>query len=316
MLSYNYRSLIGSQHGLDMSHPPAFHSIGACRKVTPDGTACEREVRDLAEACPVSADQSVRFVERPDGIRLATRRCEGSGAAGGTTIIFLPGYMSDMAGGKATAVYDWAEREGHDCLLLDYAGCGRSGGDFADQTLDSWRDDVVFLIDTLVDGPVVLVGSSMGGWLMLLVALRLVERIGSDRVAGLVGVAAAPDFTDWGFSEADKETIRAVGRLEQATPYSAEPYVTTRDLWKSGETNRVLGTEIALDCPARFLHGQRDADVPWRLSLDLADRLRSGDVQVVLVKDGDHRLSRTGDIALLLAMLARLVDPIEGPVSP
>lgn len=248
-------------------------------------------------------------LDRPDGVRLAYRQLGGAGP----TLVFLPGYMSDMAGGKASAVYDWAQREGHACLLLDYAGCGKSAGAFDAQTLESWRDDVVFLAERLVAGPVVLIGSSMGGWLMLLVALRLVERDGPDRVAGLMGIAAAPDFTDWGFSEADKETIRTAGRLEEKTPYSDEPYVTTRGLWESGEANRVLGGAIALDCPVRLLHGQRDADVPWNLSLDLADRLRSADVQVVLVKDGDHRLSRDGDIALLLATLARLVATIEGP---
>lgn len=246
----------------------------------------------------------IGYLDRPDGVRLAYRQLAGTGP----TLVFLPGYMSDMAGGKAGAVHDWAQREGRGCLLLDYAGCGSSGGEFADQTLDDWRDDVVFLVEQRVDGPVILVGSSMGGWLMLLVALRL-----GTRVAGLVGVAAAPDFTDWGFSDADKATIRASGRLEEATPYSDDPYVTTRGFFDSGQANLVLDGAIALDCPVRLLHGQRDADVPWRLSLDLADRLRSADVQVVLVKDGDHRLSRDRDIALLLATLARLVATIEGP---
>ncbi|WP_236643622.1 alpha/beta fold hydrolase [Flavisphingopyxis soli] len=244
------------------------------------------------------------FLDRPGGARLAFRHLDGTAP----TLVFLPGYMSDMDGGKAGAVFAWAQREGRACLLLDYAGCGSSGGQFADQTLDDWRDDVAFLIEQLVDGPVILVGSSMGGWLMLLVAFRL-----GARVVGLVGIAAAPDFTDWGFSDADKATIRTAGRLEESTPYSDDPYVTTRGFFDSGEANRVLGDTIAIDCPVRLLHGQRDADVPWDVSLQLADRLRSDDVQVVLVKDGDHRLSRERDVALLLATLARLVAPIEGP---
>jgi len=254
----------------------------------------------------VTDPSTVRFLDRPGGTRLAYRHLETGGAR--PTLVFLPGYMSDMDGGKAGAVFDWARQASQACLLLDYAGCGQSEGDFADQTLASWHDDVVFLIESLIEGPLILIGSSMGGWLMLLVALRL-----GTRVAGLVGIAAAPDFTEWGFSDADKATIRDHGRLEEATPYSDGPYVTTRGLWESGQANRVLGGTIALDCPVRLLHGQGDADVPWQLSLDLADRLRSADVQVVLVKDGDHRLSRERDVALLLATLARLVATIEGP---
>lgn len=242
------------------------------------------------------------YLERPGRPRLAYRHVAGSGP----TIVFLPGYMSDMAGGKATALFDWATAEGHACLLLDYAGCGMSDGLFADQTLLDWRGDVLDLIDAKVEGPVLIVGSSMGGWLMLLTALALVRRDGPKRVAGLVGIAAAPDFTDWGFNEAEKAVILAEGALLEETPYSDQPYMTTRGFWQSGEANRLLGAEIPLACPVRLLHGQEDGDVPPEISLRLAAALTSADVQVTLVKGGDHRLSRDGDIALLIDTIARL----------
>jgi len=242
------------------------------------------------------------YLDRAGRPRLAYRHTAGAGP----TILFLPGYMSDMAGGKATAVFDWAASEGHACLLLDYAGCGLSDGLFADQTLLDWRGDVLDLIDAKVEGPVLIVGSSMGGWLMLLTALALVQRDGAARVAGLVGIAAAPDFTDWGFSDAEKAIILAEGALVEDTPYSDQPYMTTRGFFQSGEANRLLDAEIPLNCPVRLLHGQEDGDVPPDVSLRLSAALASEDVQATLVKGGDHRLSRDTDIALLIDTVARL----------
>ena len=233
------------------------------------------------------------------GLRLAYRHRPGRGP----TLVFLPGYMSDMEGGKATALYEWAAAKGLAMLRFDYGGCGVSEGEFDAQSLADWRDDALAMIDSLVEGPIVLVGSSMGGWLMLLVALARPER-----VKALVGIAAAPDFTAWGFSDAEKAEIAARGRIEQASPYSDAPYVTTRTFWESGEALKLLGGEIAIDCPVRLLHGTADNDVPWRLSLELMERLRSADVQAVLVKDGDHRLSRQEDIGLLIATVDRLLE--------
>jgi pimeloyl-ACP methyl ester carboxylesterase len=233
------------------------------------------------------------------GRRLAVRRREGRGP----TLIFLPGYMSDMEGGKATALDAWAAAEGRAMIRFDYGGCGVSEGEFELQSLDDWLSDVVAVIDEAGEGPVLLVGSSMGGWLMLLAAL---ERPG--RVAGLVGIAAAPDFTSWGFSDEEKAIIREGGRLEQPSPYGEQPYVTTRTFWESGERRLLLGGEIAIDCPVRLLHGQADADVPWRNSLPLMERLRSSDVQALLIKDGDHRLSRDKDVALLIRTVASLME--------
>lgn len=242
------------------------------------------------------------YLARPDGLRLAYRHSAGAGP----TLVFLPGYMSDMEGGKAVALHGWAQRQGRAMLRLDYAGNGASEGRFADGTLASWRDDVLLLIDRLVDGPVVLVGSSMGGWLALLVALARPER-----VAGLIGIAAAPDFTQWGFTDADKALLRTEGRIEEPTPYGDQPYVTTRAFWESGQALRLLEGEIAIDCPVRLLQGQADPDVPWDIALRTAAQLRSSDVQTLLIKDGDHRLSRDGDIALLIRTVADLAQKVD-----
>ncbi|MET0270990.1 MAG: alpha/beta hydrolase [Sphingomonas sp.] len=232
------------------------------------------------------------MIARADGLRLAVAHRAGAGP----TIVFLPGYMSDMTGSKALALDAWAARHGRAMLRLDYAGCGASEGRFEDGTLIRWRDDVLHAIDTLTDGPLLLVGSSMGGWLMLLVALAR-----PNRMAGLIGIAAAPDFTDWGFDDQRKAQLARDGRIEEPSDYGDAPYVTTRDFWESGQANLLLDAPIPLACPVRLLHGQADGDVPWTVSLRLAEALRSADVQVVLVKDGDHRLSRDADIALLIA---------------
>ncbi|MET3713606.1 pimeloyl-ACP methyl ester carboxylesterase [Sphingomonas trueperi] len=226
------------------------------------------------------------------------------------TIVFLPGYRSDMQGSKVLAMEAWAQARGQAFLRFDYAGCGESPGDFEDQTLASWRDDALRMIDTLVDGPVVLVGSSMGGWLMLLVAQARLER-----VVGMVGIAAAPDFTRWGFTDAEKATLAREGRLEQPSDYGPEPMVTTLPFWTSGEANLVLEAPIAFDGPVRLLQGQRDAEVPWELALRLADTLRSDDVQVTLVKGGDHRLSRDADIRLLLRATEDVLIACSSPSS-
>lgn len=244
----------------------------------------------------------IRFHEMPDGRRIAYRFADGTGP----TVVFLPGYMSDMAGGKATAVFDWACAQGRRCLLLDYSGCGESEGYFGDGTLSRWRDEVTALIEALCPGPVLLVGSSMGGWLMLLVALALPER-----VRGLVGIAAAPDFTDWGIAQMDKALLADGGTVWEDNPYGPEPTPTHPGFWADGQASLLLGREIAIDVPVRLLHGQRDPDVPWDISLQLAEALRSANVQVHLIKDGDHRLSRESDIALLLRTLGDLVDEAD-----
>jgi pimeloyl-ACP methyl ester carboxylesterase len=237
------------------------------------------------------------FLARPDGLCLAYHHRPGTGP----TIVFLPGYMSDMEGAKAVALDAWAEREGRAFLRFDYSGCGASEGRFEDGTLAIWRNDVLHLIGQLTKGPLVLVGSSMGGWLMLLVALVI-----PDRVTGIVGIAPAPDFTEWGFTDTDKAILRTEGRIAEPSAYSDDPYLTTLGFWESGQVNRLLDAPIALDCPVRLLHGQADEDVPWQISIRLAEALAGAAVRVTLIKDGDHRLSRDADIALLIAQVSEI----------
>jgi pimeloyl-ACP methyl ester carboxylesterase len=230
----------------------------------------------------------MRRMVRP---RLAYHLTEGTGPA----IVFLPGYASDMQGSKALALEAWARDQRRAFLRFDYSGCGQSEGVFAEQTLAHWLDDTLAMIDEAVSGPVVLVGSSMGGWLMLLAA-----RARPDRVRGMVGIAPAPDFTDWGFTADEKMILLREGWLERANPYGPEPTLYTRAFWSSGEAHRVLNGAIAFDGPVRILQGQRDPDVPWHHATHLAGQIAAADVQTWLIKDGDHRLSRPQDIALLV----------------
>ena len=236
---------------------------------------------------------------RADGVRIAFERVEGIGP----TLVFLPGYLSDMAGTKALTLEAWAQAQGRAMLRLDYSGCGASGGRLEDGTLDVWREDALRVIE-MIQGPVVLIGSSMGSWLMLLVARAL-----GDRVKGLVGIAAAPDFTDWGYTVEEKREIQQRGRIDQRSDYG-DPMPTYAAFLHSGEANRQLTADIPITCPVRLLHGQRDAEVPFNISLQLAARLRSDDVQVTLVKDGDHRLSREQDLALLIATVDHLLESL------
>lgn len=239
----------------------------------------------------------IQFHHMPGGDRIAFRQTKGTGP----TLVFLPGYMSDMAGGKATALFDKAASEGRAALLLDYSGCGKSSGDFGDGTLSKWRDEVLALIKTYVEGPVLLVGSSMGGWLMLLVGIALGERL-----AAMVGIAAAPDFTRWGFDDQQRAHMAAGKVLYKDNPYGPEPTPTHPGFFTDGEAQLMLNNDLPITCPVRLLHGQSDEEVPWEISLKLATALRSDDIQVNLVKDGEHRFSRDGDIALLRSVVDAL----------
>jgi pimeloyl-ACP methyl ester carboxylesterase len=240
-----------------------------------------------------------RFLDRPGLPRLAYEQRAGTGP----TIVFLPGYGSDMTGSKAIALDAWAEAEGRAMLRLDYRGCGQSDGVFAEATLDDWHDDALDAIDTLTTGPIILVGSSMGGWLMLLVALERAER-----VRGLVGVAAAPDFTEWGFDEGQRAALASDGLIVNQHPDYPTPEVITKSFWESGQANLLLEGAIPIDCPVRLLHGLEDRDVPPSIAFRLGRALRSADVQTMLVKGGEHRLSRPGDLGLLLTTVSALIE--------
>jgi pimeloyl-ACP methyl ester carboxylesterase len=242
----------------------------------------------------------IDYVSARDGVQLAYRHQPGNGP----TLVFLPGYASDMGGAKATALAGWAASAGRGCLLFDYAGCGLSSGDFEAQSFRHWLGDALHLMDNVVPaGPLVLVGSSMGGWMMLHLAIAR-----AHRVKALVGIAAAPDFTDWGYTTEQKQQLLREGRIEEPNPYGPQPTVTTRVFFESAEAHRLLHVEIPIDCPVRLLHGMRDTDVPAQYSAELMGRLRSADVQTILIKGGDHRLSRDEDIELLLDTVANLPD--------
>ena len=245
------------------------------------------------------AAEATHRVPGADGIRLAARHRPGTA---GPTVVFLPGLRSDMTGDKATALADHAGRHGRATLRLDYSGHGASGGRFEDGSVARWRDDARAVIEALAPGPLLLVGSSMGGWIGLLLARAL-----GARVCGLVGVAAAPDFTRSilaGLSPGQRAALDRDGRV--TLPAEPEPLVLTRRAVQDGEACSLLDGPIALEAPVRLLHGQRDEVVPWTTALDLAGRVTTPDCHVTLVKDGDHRLSRPQDLALLLATVQAL----------
>jgi len=248
-----------------------------------------------------STKEPPAFLARAGGATLAYRK-RGGRAPG---IVFLGGFMSDMTGTKAEALDHFCAAEGRAYLRFDYFGHGGSSGDFRDATVGRWKEDAIAVLDQLTEGPQVLVGSSIGGWIMLLAALARPQRIHA-----LIGIAAAPDATEdlmWGeLSEAQRAAMLRDGYLRLPSQYSAEGYVYTRRLIEEGRHHLLLRAPIALRCPVRLLHGMADPDVPWRTSTALAERLESTDVRVTLVKDGDHRLSTEGDLTLLMRTIAEV----------
>ena len=218
-------------------------------------------------------------------------------------LLFLPGYASDMDGTKALALDAFAEAQGLAMLRFDYSGTGSSGGSFEEGTLGGWLDEALHMLDNFVDGPAVIVGSSMGGWLALLIARQRPERM-----EAIVGIAAAPDFTDWGYSDEEKQVLRDNGRLEQPNPYAPEPHVTTGAFWQSGEALRLLDEPIPVDCPVRFVHGDSDSDVPVDVAMRTMRQLRSADVQLTVIKGGGHRLSERHEIEAILRTVNSFVE--------
>ena len=252
-------------------------------------------------------DGRVERLQRPDGNFVAYVRSDGRAPhAALPGVVFLGGFRSDMTGTKAIALDAWAKENGRAFLRFDYLGHGQSSGRFEDGTIGRWLDDSLAAIDTLTTGKLVLVGSSMGGWLSLLVA-----RARPERLAGLVLIAAAPDFTERmllkGLSPEDRATLEREGRLERPSQYSPEPSVFTWKLIEEGRTHLLLDRRLSLPCPVRLLHGQNDPDVPWEYSLQIAKHLDAPDVVTTFIKDGDHRLSTPADIARLIAAVEELV---------
>jgi pimeloyl-ACP methyl ester carboxylesterase len=256
----------------------------------------------------------LRILARRDGTSIAYhRRAAGESGAHGAGlpgIVFLGGFMSDMTGGKALALDAYAATHGRNFVRFDYLGHGTSSGRFEDGTIGRWAEDAIAVIDELTQGPQILVGSSMGGWIMLLAA-----RARPDRIAGLVGIAAAPDFTEtlmWNaFGPDIRETLCREGVYHQPSDYGEAPYPITMQLIEDGRRHLLMDRPIPIACPVRLIHGTADPDVPYTLSLELMEKLESDDVEVTLVKGGGHRLSEPHDLARMTGAVAMLSERIS-----
>lgn len=250
----------------------------------------------------MTLNKTPKFLRKSDDVTIAYHDLPGKSPG----VMFCGGFMSDMTGTKATALEAHCQETGRAFVRFDYTGHGQSSGRFVDGTIGAWADDAIAVLDEVAQGPQVVIGSSMGGWIMLLMALARPERI-----AGLVGIAPAPDFVTWmwdGFSDEIKRTLETEGVYRAPSEYSDEPYEISMALIEDGRQRLVLDREVAVTCPVRILHGMQDPDVPWQRSLELTDKLASTDVAVTFVKNGDHRLSEPDDIARLLATVDALCE--------
>lgn len=248
-----------------------------------------------------------------DERRIAVLRDEGRGVSPG--IFWLSGFKSDMAGTKAEALAEWAAREGRPSTRFDYSGHGVSGGDFEAGTISAWAEEALAVFDRFCNEPTIVIGSSMGGWIALLLARAHLAAKGeaASLLKGMVLIAPAPDFTEelmWKheFTDEIRSIIMEEGRFERPSEYSEDPYVITRKLIEDGRNNLLLGGEIVTGCPVIILQGQRDDSVPWRYALRLMEALAGEDVVLSLIKDGDHRLSREEDIERLIRAVAELAE--------
>ena len=249
------------------------------------------------------------FIEVGEGS--ASRRIAVRARAGGSAGLFwLGGFKSDMQGTKAIALDAWANEQNRACVRFDYSGHGESGGDFIDGTIGRWLEESVAVFEQFCTGPQVVIGSSMGGWIALLLAREMARRQATRAsLAGLVLIAPAPDFTEelmWkGFSPKARQEIETRGVWLRASEYG-EPYPITRNLIEEGRQHLLLGSAIEVGCPVRILQGAQDPDVPWRHAFALAHRLPADDVVLTVIQDGDHRLSRPQDIARIIAAVAEI----------
>ncbi len=240
-----------------------------------------------------------------NGVRVAYAHAQGHSP----TVVFLPGFRSDMSGTKARFLDDLCRQRGQAYLRFDYQGHGLSSGHFEDGTIGAWRDDACRVMRHVATGPLVLAGSSMGGWIMLLSAMAL-----APRVVGLLGIASAPDFTERlirrRLPSELKQTLLREGSVRVPSQYNDEPTVITRTLLEEGRDHLLLDAPIAIGAPVRLVHGTDDADVPWSLSLALMQQLATSDVRLELIKGGDHRLSSPQHLARIGANLHELLDSL------
>ncbi|NKB50560.1 MAG: alpha/beta fold hydrolase [Alphaproteobacteria bacterium] len=263
------------------------------------------------------------YIAAADGTKLAFYATPARKGRPGPGIVFLGGFMSDMTGEKATTLEAWAQRNGRAFLRLDYSGHGSSGGQFRDGTVGRWADDALTVIEhagnsvTGLSGPLILVGSSMGAWIMVRVALALQRSGGAQQAAALVGVATAADFThDLMPARLGPEVMAQIaetGFYSMPSDYSDMPYIITQALIDDGNDQRILNGPVNLNIPVRLIHGIDDPDVPWTQSQKLMDALTSHDVELILVKGGDHRLSTERDLARLVAIVAGLATSLGPP---
>jgi pimeloyl-ACP methyl ester carboxylesterase len=231
-------------------------------------------------------------------------------AGGGPGLFWLGGFNSDMQGSKAVALDAWAEMRNRACVRFDYSGHGESGGAFTDGTIGRWLEESLAVFERFCVGPQIVIGSSMGGWIALLLAREMAKRPAARAsLAGLVLIAPAPDFTEelmWkSFSPAIRQQIETQGVWLRPSQYG-EPYPITRGLIEEGRNHLLLGSGIEVGCPVRILQGAQDLDVPWQHAFALTHRLPSDDVVLTMIQDGDHRLSRPQDIARIIAAVAEM----------
>lgn len=264
---------------------------------------------------PQTAPEPPQILARDDGETIAYRKREAdpakAGAAHHPTIVFLCGFRSDMGGTKAEALHAFCAERGQAFLRFDYFGHGASSGNFAAGTIGRWADDAVAALDALTTGPLVLVGSSMGGWIMLLAA-----RARRDRIRAMIGIAAAPDFTrdmmERELTAAQRKALLRDGVIDLPSEYDEEPTPLSLAFIENGNRHLLLDAPIPFDGPVRLLNGLKDTDVPWQTSLAIAERLTTADVHITLVKDGDHRLSTPKDIAGMLRTVAEVSNLVQG----
>ncbi|MDC0033950.1 alpha/beta hydrolase [Alphaproteobacteria bacterium] len=251
-------------------------------------------------------EKDERILSRADDTTIAYHKLDGQGPG----IVFLGGLRSDMTGTKAQALENYCREENRAFVRFDYFGHGSSSGDFAEGTIGRWTKDAICVLDEITNGPQILIGSSMGGWIMLLAAIAR-----PDRVAALIGIAAAPDFTEtllWkNYPKDVQETLRRDGVYFQPTPYEEGPYAITMKLIENGRRHLLLESAIDINCPVHLIQGMMDDAVPWQHALAISKNLASTRVTITLVKDGDHRLSRDEDLARLMRIVDAVCDGLH-----